>query len=126
VKRPTYKELSGKLKNGKEALTEKSGLFADPSKAVSELMELNILETEKVWPLICELLEEISPDDYTGGKPPQKSYEPAIEGSELFAFTWNSIKLSKMMYLKFVLKDETFYYVSLHEDRPILNNNGGE
>ena len=118
-KRPRHKELSGKLKSAKEILTsKKEGLFANPSKAPSELMALDILETEKIWPLIVELLDEITPEDYSGGRPPQKAYEPTIEGSELFAFSWNSQKLSRRMYIKFVLKDETFYYVSLHEDRP--------
>ena len=118
TKRPTHKELSGKIKLAKEALRTKDGLFTDPAKTVGELNALDLGGAEEVWPLIRELLEECDPKDYTGGKPPQKSYESAIEGSELFAFSWKSKKLSKKMYLKFVIKNGLFYYVSLHEDKP--------
>ena len=48
---------------------------------------------------------------------PKKSYEKAIAGLELFAFSWWSEKLAKQMYIKFVLKNERFYYVSLHQSR---------
>lgn len=65
--------------------------------------------------LISELLEEISPQDYKGTRPPQKSYEKAIAGSELFAFSWSSTKCAKQMYIKFVLKNERYHYVSLHQ-----------
>lgn len=46
---------------------------------------------------------------------PQKSYEKAIVGLELLAFSWWSPKYAKQMYIKFVLKNERYYYVSLHE-----------
>lgn len=35
----------------------------------------------------------------------------------LFAFSWWSAKCAKQMYIKFVLKNERYYYVSLHESR---------
>lgn len=125
--RPSHRELTKKIADAKTALSNQEGLFADPSKAVSELMALNIGDTEEVWPLIQELLEEIDPSYYTGGRPPQKSYEKAIEGKELFAFSWDSKKLSSRMYLKFALKDKRFCYVSLHEDRPPSGKkNGGK
>ena len=124
--RPSHKELTKRLKECKDALDKNDGLFADPGKAVSELMALNIGDTEEVWPLILELLDEISPDGYTGGRPPQKSYEKTIEGSELFAFSWDSQKLSGKMYLKFALKGGRFYYVSLHKDRPPSSKQTGD
>lgn len=125
--RPTHRELTKKIAEAKAALSNQEGLFADPSKTVPELTALNIGDTEEVWPLIQELLEEIDPSHYTGGRPPLKSYEKAIEGKELFAFSWDSQKLSRRMYLKFALKDKRFYYVSLHKDHPPSGNkNGGK
>ncbi len=42
---------------------------------------------------------------------------PAIAGLELLAFRWLSSKCAKQMYIKFVLKNERYYYVSLHQSR---------
>ena len=116
-KRPSDRELCKRLKEAKESLLDKLGLFANPSKAMGELNDLSVGDSNEVWKLIGELLEEISVDDYVGGRPPQKSYEKSIEGLELFAFSWWSTKCAKQMYIKFVLKNQRYYYVSLHESR---------
>ncbi|MFN4173654.1 MAG: hypothetical protein ACK4HV_00925 [Parachlamydiaceae bacterium] len=116
-KRPSDRELTNRLNEAKKFLDIQSGLFANPSKAVGELNDLDIEDTNNVWRLIRELLEEISPRDYKGTRPPQKSYEKTIEGHELLAFSWSSSKYGKQMYIKFVLKNERYYYVSLHPCR---------
>ncbi len=118
-KRPSIKELTGKLNEARDKLSKKEGLFATPGNVVGELNDLDIGNSKKVWDLIKSLLIEIEPKDYTGGRPPQKSYEKSIEGSELFAFSWQSNFLSKKMYLKFALKGDRFVYVSLHTDNPL-------
>ncbi len=116
-KRPSGRELTKRLDEAKEFLKNGYGVFATPSKVVGELNDLDIGDTNDVWQLIRELLEEISPKDYNGSRPPQKSYEKAIAGSELFAFSWWSTQCAKQMYIKFVLKNERYYYVSLHQSR---------
>lgn len=116
-KRPSDRELTKRLDEANEFLKNRHGVFAIPSKVVGELNDLDIGDTNDVWLLIRELLEEISPKDYKGSRPPQKSYEKAIAGSELFAFSWWSTKCAKQMYIKFVLKNERYYYVSLHQSR---------
>ena len=113
-KRPSDRELHKRINEAKKALKNRVGLFANPSKVVGELNELDIGDANEVWPLVKELLEEILPSDYKGLRPPQKSYESAIVGQELLAFSWWSQKLAKKMYIKFVLKNERYYYVSLH------------
>lgn len=114
-KRPSDRELTKRLNEAKEFLKNRSGIFANPSKAVGELNALDIGDSNDVWPLIRELLEEITPKDYRGSRPPQKSYEKAIAGLELLAFNWWSPKCAKQMYIKFVLKNARYYYVSLHK-----------
>lgn len=116
-KRPSVKEIENRLKEAKNFLSNHSGLFANPSKVVGELNALDIGDTNEVWRLIKDLLDEITSKDYRGTRPPQKSYEKAIDGAELFAFSWWSQKCDKHMYIKFVLKNERYYYVSLHESR---------
>ncbi len=108
-KRPSDRELLKRLNEAKEYLKNRHGLFANPSKAVGELNNLDIGDANDVWLLIKELLEEISPRDYRGTRPPQKSYEKATAGLELFAFSWWSPKCAKQMYIKFILKNERYY-----------------
>jgi hypothetical protein len=116
-KRPSIRELTKRLEEAKKYLKSQHGVFANPSKVVGELNALDIGDTNEVWQLIRELLEEISPKDYRGSRPPQKSYEKAIAGLELLAFSWWSPKCAKQMYIKFVLKNERYHYVSLHQSR---------
>jgi len=116
-KRPSDRELIKRLNEAKEFLKNRQGVFANPSKAVGELNDLDIGDANDVWLLIRELLEAISPKDYRGSRPPQKSYEKAVAGLELLAFSWCSSKCAEQMYIKFVLKDERYYYVSLHQSR---------
>lgn len=120
LNRPTDGELDKKIKAAKAALIGQSGLYANLNKAVGELYALEIESPDLVWKLIIELLDEISPKDYAGGRPPQKSYEKTIENQELFAFCWSSKKLGKKMYIKFALKGDRYYYVSLHRSREQL------
>lgn len=67
-KRPSDRELIKRLNEAKEFLTNRHGLFANPSKVVGELNDLDIGDTNDVWLLIRELLEEILPKDYRGVK----------------------------------------------------------
>jgi hypothetical protein len=113
-KRPSDHELFKRIEEAKCFLDKHNGLFANPAKAVGELYALNIAETSDLWLLIRELLQEIEPKDYSGGRPPQKSYEQQIANQELLAFSWFSNILKKEMYIKFALKQSRFYYVSLH------------
>jgi hypothetical protein len=115
--RPSDRELLKRISEAKEYLKNQRGLFANLSKAVSELNDLNICDSNEIWQLIQQLLEEITPQEYKGTRPPQKSYEKAIAGHELMAFSWCSEKLGKKMYIKFALKNERYYYVSLHACR---------
>jgi hypothetical protein len=116
--RPTNREIAKRIAEAKQALEGQKGLFANPSKLVSEFYELNIGDSDQVWELIRELLNEISPENYAGAKPPLKSYEKSIVNCELIAFSWHSHRLGKKMYMKFALKKGRFYYVSLHVSRP--------
>jgi len=117
--RPSGRELDKRLEEAKACLKDRKGLFANPAKAVGELYQLAVNDAGEIWKLIYELLEEIDPSDYAGTRPPQKSYEKAINNRELFAFTWMSPKMGKKMYLKFALREGLYYYVSLHESRKI-------
>ena len=115
--RPGAKEIDKRLKEAKEALRNRRTVFANPAKVVGELANLEIDDSDDVWELISLLIEEIRLNDYKGGRPPQKSYEPSIADCDLWAFSWASSILKREMYLKFSIKEGTFYYVSLHESK---------
>ncbi len=117
MNRPSRHELLNKILKAKSILRKKEGFFAHSSKIIGELEQLNITDTQEIWPFIYKLLQEIQPEDYAGSRPPQKSYEKKIEGKDLFAFAWESKILRMRMYMKFVILDDDFYYVSLHQDK---------
>ena len=50
--RPSKREIDKKISAAKKALSENREYFANSSKVVGELMELDIGDTEDVWPLI--------------------------------------------------------------------------
>src|SRR5277367_5603160 len=118
--RPSDGELDRKIKAAQAALKTRPGIFANINKAVGELYALDIESVNQIWELIAELLEEILPKDYAGTRPPQKSYEKTIAGKELFAFCWHSEKFGKKMYIKFALKENSYYYLSLHKSKEPL------
>jgi hypothetical protein len=116
--RPSIREIERRLKEAEKAIIEGKVAFANEAKVVGELFQLNIGDTEELWPIILELLGEIKNTDYAGAYPPLKSVEPLIADCELYAFVWDSTKYKKKMYFKFAVKDGVFYYVSLHNSRP--------
>ena len=117
MKRPSIRELDKKIKAAKEAIAQGRRDFVNINKVIGELYKLEILDSSEVWRLIPILLREIKPEDYSGGKPPYRSYEKRIKDLELFAFTWYSEHLQRKMYIKFALDNDTYVYVSLHEDK---------
>lgn len=112
--RPSTREIDKRLTEAIAALEKGNLLFPMPAKAHGELSKF---EDFDILELLCELIREITTDNYSGSRPPLKSYEPEIADCELWAFSWHSTHLKKRMYLKFALKDGYFNYVSLHEDR---------
>jgi len=117
MNRPSHKELFGKLneagkavEHGRIALLNQVSLAADAVELEYDI-ELDLME------VLTELLESATPSDYTGSRPPKRSYEQDIQGLELFAFTVASRRFRCRVYFKFALSQEWFWLVSLHSDR---------
>lgn len=115
--RPSYRELDRKLKQGREAAAAGRIRLLEPDSILADLLDLDYLVANlpKDLPVV---FREIGPGDYKGQRPPKKSYEQAILGSELFAFRWTSKVFGCRMYFKFTVKGENLWIVSLHRDRP--------
>ena len=114
--RPSYNEICKRLNEARLALNSRKVAYANFNKVVGELNSIGV-DSNEVWELISELITEISVEDYVGGHPPKKNYEPYGADADLWAFCWESPSLSERMYLKFSLKNDCFYYVSLHKSR---------
>ena len=116
MKRPSHREINGKLKQAREAASEKQIAFVEPSVIYSDLLDLNFLVTEMTARL-PDILSEIRPGDYQGERPPAKSYKRSILDCELFAFRWPSKIFGCRMYLKFAIKGGCLWIVSFHRHR---------
>ncbi len=90
----------------------------NPLALAVDAIELGYSLEYELLPVLEELLNETSPANYAGSRPPQRSYEQKIEGLELFAFVAASRCFTSQVYYKFALADGVFWLVSLHIDQP--------
>ena len=116
MNRPSHKEINRKIKQAKEAVSENQFSILNPVIIAADALELG-LDLQNISYILIDLLEEITPNHYAGQYPPQRSYEHNIEGCELLAFRWVSKTLGCRVYLKFTIKGNRMWLVSLHEDR---------
>jgi hypothetical protein len=116
MRRPTYSEIQGKIRQAKEAITREEFRVLKPSVVARDALELGI-QIGEMNSVLIELLDEVKPGNYAGTYPPQRSYEDSIFQRELFAFRWLSKHLGCMTYLKFAFEGSHLWLVSLHSDR---------
>jgi len=116
TQRPSHRELTNKIRLAKEAVGENRIALVEPDIIAADALELGYL-IQDISEVLSLVLKEITPHDYTGSRPPQKSYEDKIRGTELFAFRWESKRFGCETYLKFALKDDQIWLVSLHSHR---------
>lgn len=114
--RPSYKEIYRRLKKAKEAVSKNRISFINPINIAADALELGF-RIEEIAEALSDLLEEITPNDYVGQFPPQRSYEDDILQLELFPFQWLSRRLGCRVYLKFATKEDRLWLVSLHQTR---------
>jgi hypothetical protein len=114
--RPSHKEINRKIKQAKQAVSENQFSILNPVSIAADAIELGV-DLQEISFTLVELLEEITLNHYVGQYPPQRSYERKIKGYELLAFRWLSKTLGCRVYLKFTMKGNRMWLVSLHEDR---------
>ena len=116
MKRPTYSEIQGKIRQAGEAIARHDFRVLKPSIVALDAFELGI-QIEEIDSVLIELLDEIKPGNYAGTYPSQRSCEDEISHRELFTFRWLSKRLGCMTYLKFAFEGSHLWLVSLHSDR---------
>jgi len=116
MKRPSHREIVGKLSGAKAAVLRGAVRLVNAKAVREDLLDLDFL-MDDLPDLLTSILEELNPALYRGAKPPQKSYEDTIKGCELYAFSWKSSTFGCGMYFKFALQGDALWIVSLHRDR---------
>lgn len=114
--RPTYKELNKKLTQAKSLISKDKIRFLEQDIIVIDALELGY-EVKNIKTVLLELLSDVTPRHYVGSYPPQKSYEENILDRELFAFKVASKRFGCEIYVKYALKDNFLWLVSLHQHR---------
>jgi len=117
MKRPSHKELYNKIRGAKEAVSSGLVNIINQEVIVCDALELDYLIVSDLLNVLSSLLDEISPENYVGKKPPEKSYEQDIQDMDLFAFRVDSSWFKCKVYLKFALYDGELWLVSLHQHR---------
>lgn len=118
MKRPSYKELTTKIRGAQAAVDSKQVYLIDQDVIAQDAIDLEYDVETQLIEVLAGLLKETTPDHYAGVRPPQRSYQPAIEGLELFAFAVESSQFKCCVYVKFALLGEALWLVSLHQDKP--------
>lgn len=119
MNRPSYKELYSKLRSAKEAVRDGKVALLNQPALVADAIELEYVVEAELIKILSELLDETTPANYTGRRPPARSYVEDIKGLELFAFTVESRRFRCRVYYKFALAQDMMWLVSLHQDRPL-------
>jgi len=114
---PSHKTIAKNIRLALKAVESGDILLVEPDVIAADLIDLGQI-MEELPILLTDLLENTEPRDYTGTRPPQRSYEPVISGSELYAFKKRSNRIGCTIYYKFTIKDDILWLVSFHEDRP--------
>ena len=109
--------LPSNIKKGKEIVAQGKIFAINPDVIAEDAVELGY-RVINLKNILSALLEEVTIGHYVGGHPPLKSYEFQIKDSELFEFKWKCKRFGCDVYLKYCLKEEIFYLVSLHKNRP--------
>ena len=121
MERPSHKELAGKLKTAGALLESGRWAAGDPAGLAANFTEMDLFFGDKQQAALRGALAELRPEDYHGKRPPERSYKPVTKGAEMFAFSWESKRFGKKMYLKFALvgagAGQTMYVYSFHASR---------
>lgn len=117
MKRPSHKELYGKIRKAKRAVSKGSVLILNQEVVAQDAYDLGYVIEQELVDVLLELLKETNPDLYAGTEAPQKSYEMEIKGLDLFAFVVESGRFKCRVYYKFAFAEGVFWLVSLHQER---------
>jgi len=124
INRPTDKELRSKLWQARTAISNGQVKVVNLIAVASDALDLGYCIDKELHLVLAELVELATTKDYVGTHPPMRSYEMAIKGCELIAFSVCSRRFGCNIYFKYTLQDGCLWLASLHRDKPHLLNKG--
>ena len=98
-------------------MIERKVVILDYEVVLADSFDLHF-EIGEIHEVLSEVIDGISPGDYAGTRPPQRSYEKEILDQDLYAFHGWSERLGCRVYLKFALNLDRLWLISLHRDHP--------
>ncbi|WP_153304223.1 hypothetical protein [Desulfovermiculus halophilus] len=119
MNRPSHKEVQGKLREARAAVTKEHVFLIDQEAIAHDAIELGYDIGSELLEVVAELLDAASAEEYAGSRPPQRSYKDDIHGLDLFPFVLESGRFEGRVYIKFALAGDSLWLVSLHKDRPV-------
>ena len=117
MSRPSHKEISKKIARAKSAIESGNISILNMLSLVADADEIGYVIEDDLDGLLMELLGKSCLDNYTGTRPPQKSYQQEVQGAELFAFAIEETSLNGPIYYKFSMVEDMMFLISLHRDR---------
>jgi hypothetical protein len=118
VSRPSEKELWIKITAFREKVSAGDWAVVELLKNIPQFEALGCWTYEERTAALEAAGNEIRPEHYKGGHPPQHAYEQVCKHAELFAFRWESPHFKMVMYLKFCFVKQSLFLVSIHVDEP--------
>jgi hypothetical protein len=113
-RRPTFRELDRKIAQAKKAVSQDKIFIPEPNIIAADALTLGYRISE-ISDVLIDLLGALTPRNYIGRYPPERSYKEEIRDCELFVFQALSNRLGCTVYFKFALKMDFIYIISLHE-----------
>ena len=111
------------MQKANDLLSNNAISILDNDVIIADSLDLGYSFEVEFGVIVQELLSLATPGNYAGSTPPQKSYEAAIIGADLYAFVVTSAHLDGLdIYFKFALYNDALVVISLHEDKKERNH----
>jgi hypothetical protein len=115
--RPTPKELHNKIKAAQDSVRKGRIAFLNQTVIACDAIDLEYDIEHDLLSFLPECLNDLTPAEYTGHRPPHKGYASEISGLDLFAFTIRKSPFRFPIYIKFTHVDDVLWLGSFHQNR---------
>jgi hypothetical protein len=123
--RPSKREMLSKVDQAATAVARGNKIVALAHHLTNDLDDCGFYDAADFWENLPKLLDELKNADpiscYAGQRPPQPSWEPELDGLELWAYHWDSEIMGCKIYLKFSIAircgNPHYLHARLHPDR---------
>jgi hypothetical protein len=120
--RPTSKELHNKIIAAQDSLRKGRIALLNQTVIACDAIDLEYDIEHDLLSFLPECLNELTPAEYAGHRPPEKAYATEISGLELFAFKIKKSPFRFPVYIKFSHVNDVLWLVSFHQNRKSMES----